>query len=110
MTASRGFADEHSASGRGPDSISDIARSDLAGGGRVAEVQESVMKQKSNRLLKTRLLHDPRASMADSPLTERERQILRLIAEDRSNKEIAVSLRIGQKTVEFHRQSIKAKL
>lgn len=43
-------------------------------------------------------------------LTERERQVLELILEGEPNKRIASSLGISQKTVEFHRASLKAKL
>jgi two-component system response regulator NreC len=45
-----------------------------------------------------------------NPLTEREKQIVRLITEDRSVKEIAATLGIAPKTVEGHRQAIKTKL
>lgn len=48
--------------------------------------------------------------MSASPLTEREKQIIRFIAEDWSSKEIAASLGITRKTIEYHRQAIKAKL
>ena len=48
--------------------------------------------------------------MATSPLTEREKQIVRFIAKGRSSKEIGTSLSISLKTVEFHREAIMAKL
>ena len=41
-----------------------------------------------------------------SPLTPRQREVLQLIAEGRSTKEIAVTLSISARTVEFHRASI----
>lgn len=41
-----------------------------------------------------------------SPLTPRQREVLQLIAEGKSTKEIAVALNISAKTVEFHRGSI----
>jgi two-component system, NarL family, response regulator NreC len=48
--------------------------------------------------------------MSADPLTEREKQIVRLITEDRSIKEIAFALGIASKTVQGYRQSIKTKL
>ncbi len=43
-------------------------------------------------------------------LTERERQVLDLVLEGEPNKRIAYTLGISQKTVEFHRANLKAKL
>ena len=43
-------------------------------------------------------------------LTAREREVLQLIAEGRSGKDIANSLQISIKTVEYHRENIKRKL
>ena len=43
-------------------------------------------------------------------LTDRQKQVLRLIAEGRANKEIAVCLGVSVKTVEFHRTRLMAKL
>jgi DNA-binding NarL/FixJ family response regulator len=40
------------------------------------------------------------------PLTPRQREVLQLIAEGRSAKEIAATLDISPKTVEFHKSSI----
>jgi DNA-binding NarL/FixJ family response regulator len=47
---------------------------------------------------------------AGEPLTGREREILQLLAEGRSNKEIARRLAIGVKTVETHRSAIMRKI
>lgn len=49
------------------------------------------------------------AETAD-PLTDREREVVKLIAEGRSGKEIARTLTISQHTVERHRGNICAKL
>ena len=50
-------------------------------------------------------------AMEDEPhLTDRERQILKLIAEGESNKEIALVLGISPKTVSVHRTNIMSKL
>jgi DNA-binding NarL/FixJ family response regulator len=43
-------------------------------------------------------------------LTERQRQVLRLIAEGRASKEIAAALGISVKTVEFHKSALFQKL
>jgi len=44
------------------------------------------------------------------PLTDRQRQVLRLISEGRSGKEIADALKVSIKTAQFHRTTIMAKL
>jgi two-component system nitrate/nitrite response regulator NarL len=44
------------------------------------------------------------------PLTGREKDVLKLLAEGNSNKEIARTLDISVRTVETHRQNIKSKL
>jgi DNA-binding NarL/FixJ family response regulator len=44
------------------------------------------------------------------PLTEREIQVLQLLARGLANKQIAVSLEISEHTVKFHVSSIYAKL
>jgi two-component system, NarL family, response regulator NreC len=44
------------------------------------------------------------------PLSDRERQILQLVAEGKSNKEAASILDISPKTAEFHRANIMEKL
>jgi DNA-binding NarL/FixJ family response regulator len=46
----------------------------------------------------------------DAALTAREREIVQLLAEGRSNKEVASALAISTKTVETHRASIMRKL
>ena len=43
-------------------------------------------------------------------LSPRERQIIQLLAEGNSNKEVAIALRISVKTVETHRASLMKKL
>lgn len=49
-------------------------------------------------------------SAASDPLTLREREILQLLAESKSNKEISSRLRISVRTVETHRRSIMQKV
>ena len=54
----------------------------------------------------------PRSSDLDplDQLTSRERQVLQLIAEGHSNREIASHLHLSEKTVEKHRSHLMAKL
>ena len=49
-------------------------------------------------------------STSDSPLSERENEVLRLLAEGKNTKEIASVLNVSPKTVETHRQHIMEKL
>ena len=49
-------------------------------------------------------------SAMSSPLSEREEQVLQLLAKGYSNKEIAASLQIGMATVKTHVSTILAKL
>jgi two-component system response regulator NreC len=49
-------------------------------------------------------------SSADTVLTNREREVLQLIAEGNSTKEIAARLTVSVKTVETHRRQIMEKL
>ena len=56
---------------------------------------------------------DASSEPADDPydaLTDRERQVLKLVAEGRSNKEIAVLLDISVKTAMTHREHVMQKL
>ena len=58
----------------------------------------------------TRLMREVRAPEAPEALTERETDVLRLLADGQSNKEIARNLTIGEKTVKTHVSSILSKL
>jgi DNA-binding NarL/FixJ family response regulator len=49
-------------------------------------------------------------TMAGATLTTREREVLLLLAEGQSNKEVAASLGIGVKTAEAHRANLMRKL
>jgi DNA-binding NarL/FixJ family response regulator len=51
----------------------------------------------------------PRSSKLPA-LTARQREVLQLVAEGRSNKEIAVLLDISVKAVEFHKSALRRKL
>ena len=50
------------------------------------------------------------AQAGPEPLTDREMEVLRWIAQGRSNKEIAAALVISERTVKFHVSSILGKL
>jgi DNA-binding NarL/FixJ family response regulator len=57
-----------------------------------------------------RLMREVRAPESPETLTERETEVLRLLARGRSNKEIAHDLTIGEKTVKTHVSNILSKL
>ncbi|MBX6769278.1 MAG: response regulator transcription factor [Actinomadura rubrobrunea] len=61
-------------------------------------------------LIRTYLDHAQAGQMPDSVLTPREEEIVKLVAEGYSSKEIADTLVISVKTVERHRANILAKL
>jgi DNA-binding NarL/FixJ family response regulator len=59
------------------------------------------------------ILTDPRASNGESSLdslTLRQREVLQMIAEGKSTKEIAAILEVSVKTVETHRAAVMARL
>ncbi|MEN9933615.1 MAG: hypothetical protein RLZZ387_194 [Chloroflexota bacterium] len=57
-----------------------------------------------------RLMREVRAPDSPEALTERETEVLRLLAQGKANKEIASDLTIGEKTVKTHVSNILAKL
>jgi DNA-binding NarL/FixJ family response regulator len=68
-----------------------------------ADIFESVMSEYVSQLSKT-------GYEAYRELSDRERQVLQLLAEGNSTKEIAYKLHVSVKTVESHRQNIMTKL
>lgn len=50
------------------------------------------------------------APSADDPLTRREREVVQLLAEGKSTKEVAVMLGLSVKTAETHRANVMRKL
>jgi DNA-binding NarL/FixJ family response regulator len=60
----------------------------------------------SESVVRAALAREP----AEDPLTQREREILQLIAEGKTNKEICQQLGISVKTVESHRRNVMVKL
>ena len=57
-----------------------------------------------------RLVREVRAPESPETLTERETDVLRLLAQGKANKEIAAALYIGENTVKTHVSSILVKL
>lgn len=57
-----------------------------------------------------RLMREVKAPDSPETLTERETDVLRLLAQGKANKEIAHTLTIGEKTVKTHVSNILAKL
>jgi two-component system, NarL family, response regulator LiaR len=57
-----------------------------------------------------RLMHEVRALQSPESLTDRETEVLRLVARGRPNKQIAHELVVGEKTVKAHVSSILTKL
>lgn len=51
-----------------------------------------------------------KVSLAAGPLTPRQRDVLRLLAQGKTNKEVAEALHLSAKTVETHRSAIMRKL
>jgi DNA-binding NarL/FixJ family response regulator len=60
--------------------------------------------------LGARLLTDAAAPASAAPLTQREREVLRLLALGHTNAEVARLLHLSVRTVESHRANLQAKL
>jgi DNA-binding NarL/FixJ family response regulator len=60
--------------------------------------------------VENRALHLPRASGSKGDLTPRQLEVLRMIAEGHSTKDIALNLNISAKTVETHRAQLMDRL
>jgi DNA-binding NarL/FixJ family response regulator len=73
--------------------------------------EAAMTQQTTTRLMKKRLADLPRqrAEPVES-LTEREIELLRLVAEGMSNKAIAQTLSISENTVKYHMRNILQKL
>ena len=71
---------------------------------------ESCFSPEIARLALNQLVQGPRTGQELDVLTNREREVLVLIAAGLSNKEIAASLNVGVRTVETHRERTMRKL
>ena len=92
--------------------LKDAAASDLAAAMQAVLRGETYLSPTITREVLARYrqkLQDPRADLTKS-LTPRMREILQLIAEGRSTKEIAFLLNLSVKTIETHRMHLMARL
>ncbi len=89
--------------------MKDAAPSDIARAVRMAHAGEPMLHPNVARRLMDELARPPAAVPPDT-LTEREREVLLLIARGRSNKEIALDLSLSDKTVKTHVSRILQKL
>ena len=60
--------------------------------------------------MEKRFMRDPQAANRPRELTGRQREILQMLAEGRSMKEIAYILQITHRTVRFHKAQIMEEL
>lgn len=70
---------------------------------------ETFLSSRAQQALLRRWLDDGGRSQADG-LTPRELEVIKLIAEAHTNREIAETLKLAEKTVESHRANVLAKL
>ncbi len=77
---------------------------------RAAARGQSVLESQVAAKMMNRLREPQSAAPAHEELTEREMEVLRLIAQGKSNQEVADLLFIGIKTVKFHVTNVLAKL
>jgi DNA-binding NarL/FixJ family response regulator len=60
--------------------------------------------------IEQRFIHDPRSLNKPRQLSDRQREVLQMLAEGRSMKEIAYVLEISHRTVRFHKYRIMEEL
>jgi len=89
--------------------LKDVAAADLARAIRAACVGQAQLHPEVARRLMQQVT-TPRKPEAGAQLTDREREVLRLLAEGRSNKEIARNLVVSERTVKGHVSNILGKL
>jgi len=63
-----------------------------------------------SRAMKERFIRDPASLNRPKHLSDRQRQVLQMLAEGRSMKEVAYTLQISQRTVRFHKYRIMEEL
>jgi DNA-binding NarL/FixJ family response regulator len=74
---------------------------------------KSIFSSRVSNLIGRRLVkrdHDPSAALAIPELSVREREVVQLIAEGHSTKEVATILNVTMKTADTHRANIMRKL
>jgi DNA-binding NarL/FixJ family response regulator len=93
--------------------LKDSPREDILEAIRAAAQGRSFLSRKVSRMLQEEHIGELRSKGLDDTfdlLTDREREILQLLAEGRANKEVASLLNISTTTVETHRGHILRKL
>jgi len=112
MHSARRFVVEALAAGAKGYILKDCAAEELVRAIRVVAGNETYLSPKITGLIvKDYVKRLPESQSSDSPLlSNREREVLQLIAEGQSTKEIAFDLCVSGKTVETHRQQIMRKL
>ncbi len=83
---------------------------EIANAIRAAANGQSILESQVASKMMNRLRQPKQAAAAHDELTEREMEVLRLIAAGKSNQDVAGELYIGIKTVKFHVTNILAKL
>lgn len=84
--------------------------SEIAEAIRAAARGQSILESQVAAKMMNRLRKPEASRLPHHDLTEREMEVLRLIAQGKSNQEVADALFIGVKTVKFHVTNILAKL
>jgi DNA-binding NarL/FixJ family response regulator len=93
--------------------LKDIERFDLCQSIRAVARGEAVVSTRVTGVLMDRMRSDTRSigpAGGAGPLTEQQRQILRLVSEGNSNREIADVVHLSENTVKSHLQQIFARL
>jgi NarL family two-component system response regulator LiaR len=90
--------------------MKDVSPTDLAKAIRMAVRGEPLLHPDVARRLMKQVAHPTAQPETLGRLTEREVEVLRLIASGRSNKEIALDLTLSEKTVKTHVSNILQKL
>ena len=89
--------------------LKSAADTDLIGAVRTVASGQTFLSPGAQQTLMRRWLEEGGREPED-PLTPRELEILKLIAEAYTNKQIAETLKLAEKTVESHRANVLAKL
>jgi len=66
----------------------------------------SYITPRVRRAMQVRFIRDPKAAARPHQLTDRQREVLQLLAEGRSMKEIADILNVALRTIQFHKYRI----
>jgi DNA-binding NarL/FixJ family response regulator len=90
--------------------LKDVQPQDLVGAIRTVHGGGTLLHPTVVEELVREVSRDAARPAADNPLTEREREVLALIARGRANKAIAFELGVAEKTVKTHVSNILAKL